>query len=56
MMPAVESIWCDSCDNVQPLVKDFMPADAQNDHDATDLVCGECHTVIATLHHPTKAR
>jgi hypothetical protein len=23
-----------------------------NDHDATDIVCGDCHFIIATLHHP----
>jgi hypothetical protein len=52
MTPSVESIWCDACDNVQPVLYDRMPADERNDHEATDIMCGECHLVIATLHHP----
>jgi hypothetical protein len=51
-MDSVERIYCDGCLAVQPLVRAYMPADARNDHPATDLLCGECRLVIATLHHP----
>ena len=34
-----------------PTYRNIMPKDARNDHAATDLLCGECHLVIATLHH-----
>ncbi len=46
-------IWCDTCESVQPLILDDLPANHLNDHAATDLVCGRdgCHFVIATLHH-----
>lgn len=44
-------IYCDNCQTVRPLVLSHMPADGHNDHAATDLLCGECCFVIATLHH-----
>jgi hypothetical protein len=53
MIPKAESIYCDACQDTQLLVRDFMPASENNDHDCTDLVCGSCGYVIATLHHPT---
>jgi hypothetical protein len=47
-----EHIWCEACGSVASLVRDYMPADGlHNMHAATDLLCGECHTIIATLHH-----
>jgi hypothetical protein len=29
-----------------------LPADEQNDHEACDLVCGICASIVATLHGP----
>lgn len=44
-------IYCDNCQAVKPLIPAYMPADNRNDHAATDLLCGDCRFVIATLHH-----
>lgn len=44
-------IWCDACETVRPLVADKMYGnDAQGKGfiNPTDLMCGECHLVIAT--------
>jgi hypothetical protein len=43
-------VWCPNCDKLQPLILAPMKADARNDHDAADILCGECRFVIATLH------
>jgi uncharacterized protein YlaI len=43
-------IYCDLCGKTQPLVTDEMSTDRLNDHDAMDLMCGECHLIIATVH------
>jgi Phage terminase large subunit gpA, ATPase domain len=43
-------VWCDTCEKIQPMTFDMMPADDQNDHDAADIVCNECKSIIATLH------
>jgi hypothetical protein len=43
-------VWCDTCEKVQPMTFAVMPADDKNDHDAADIVCNECKSVIATLH------
>ena len=29
---------------------DVMAADDKNNHDAADIVCNECKSIIATLH------
>lgn len=50
-------IWCPNCEAVQPLQVGYMDNPKLNDHAATDLLCGICGYVIATLHHydePTK--
>lgn len=44
-------IWCTECRIIQPLIRDYMPADAKNFHASTDLLCGECRFIIATVHH-----
>ncbi len=47
-----EHIWCEACGIVARLERDYMPADGvHNMHAATDLLCGECRTIVATLHH-----
>lgn len=51
MIPTVESIFCHDCNEVRPVISDFMPGGTLNDHDATDLVCDR-HHIVATLHHP----
>jgi hypothetical protein len=43
-------VCCDTCEKVQPMTFAVMPADDKNDHDAADIVCNECKSVIATLH------
>jgi hypothetical protein len=48
--------WCDACDKVQAVTLDVMPADEKNPHDAADIVCDECKSVIATLHAPEVSR
>ena len=53
-IPKVESVFCDACGEVKPVLYDKMPADERNDHAATDIICGDCHLVIATLHHPAE--
>lgn len=55
-MSAQEHIWCDNCDEIRPLLRGYMPADERNDHAATDLICSECHFLIATLHHLTLSK
>jgi hypothetical protein len=49
-------IWCGECQEVVPLIRDFMPAGGANDHAATDLLCEPAHHIVATIHHrPGKA-
>ena len=34
------------------MVFDVMKADNKNDHEAADIVCGHCKSIVATLHAP----
>ena len=43
-------VWCPTCEKTQNLIFDVMKANERNDHDTGHLVCGECMSVIATLH------
>jgi hypothetical protein len=43
-------VWCDTCGKTQPMMFDVMQANDKNDHDAADIICGECKSIIATLH------
>lgn len=43
-------IYCDNCKVIKPLVRDLMLTGGHSTHDAEDLICGDCHYVIATLH------
>ena len=45
-------VWCDTCQKIQPMVFDVMPANNKNPHDAADIICAECKSIIATLHGP----
>jgi hypothetical protein len=38
------------------MIFDVMKANDKNNHDATDLVCDECKSIIATLHGPSARR
>ena len=49
-------VWCATCDKVQPMIFDVMKANDKNDHDAADIVCDECKSIIATLHAPSVRR
>src|SRR5215831_4580566 len=40
-------VWCPTCNKTQPMIFDVMKANDKNDHDAADIVCNECKSVIA---------
>jgi hypothetical protein len=42
--------WCPTCEKVQPVTLDALKADPKNDHDATDIVCYGCKSILVTLH------
>ena len=44
--------WCDTCQKVQPVILDVMKANDKNDHDAADIICEECKSILVTLPHP----
>ena len=46
-------VWCPTCYKTQPMIFDVMKASDKNDHDAADIVCAECRSIIATLHAPS---
>jgi ribosomal protein S27E len=43
-------VWCPTCNKTQRMIFDVMKANDKNDHDAADIVCDECKSIIATLH------
>ena len=45
-------VWCPTCEKTQKMIFDVMPAGGKNDHDAADIVCDCCKSIIATLHAP----
>lgn len=45
-----QNVWCPNCETIRPLRTDEMAGGKLNDHDALDLLCGDCDFVIATLH------
>src|SRR6516162_1465450 len=49
-------VWCSTCNRTQPMIFDVMKANDKNDHDAVDIVCDECKSIIATLHGPSAHR
>src|SRR5262249_59956699 len=49
-------VWCHTCNKTQPMIFDVMKTNDKNDHDAADIVCNECKSVIATLHGPSARR
>jgi hypothetical protein len=46
-------VWCPACNKTQPMIFDVMKANDKNDHDAADIVCYECKSIVATLHGPS---
>src|SRR5215831_12149353 len=46
-------VWCPTCNKTQPMIFDVMKANDKNAHEAADIVCNECKSVIATLHGPS---
>jgi ribosomal protein S27E len=55
-MARFSRVWCPSCNKTQPMIFDVMNANDKNDHDAADIVCQECKSIIATLHGPSAHR
>ena len=49
-------VWCSTCNKTQPMIFDVVEANDKNEHDAADIVCGECKSIIATLHAPSVRR
>jgi len=49
-------VWCPTCNKVQPLIFDVLKANDKNEHDAADIICAECKSIIATLHAPDARR
>jgi hypothetical protein len=47
---AFPNVWCPNCNKVQPMEFATMKANDRNDHDAAEILCGECKFVVATLH------
>src|SRR5262245_21115918 len=45
-------VWCPTCEKTQKVIFDVLPARGKNDHDAADIVCDHCKSIIATLHAP----
>lgn len=43
-------VWCPTCEKTQKVIFDVLPAGGKNDHDAGDIVCDHCKSIIATLH------
>jgi hypothetical protein len=38
------------------MIFDVLKANDENEHDAADIVCAECKSIIATLHAPSAQR
>src|SRR6516225_9140161 len=49
-------VWCPSCNKTQPMIFDVVKANDKNNHDAADIICEECKSIIATLHGPSAHR
>src|ERR1700739_1694109 len=49
-------VWCPTCNKTQPMIFEVMKTNDKNDHDAADIVCDECKSIIATLHGPSAHR
>jgi hypothetical protein len=45
-------VWCPTCERRRKLSLTCCPQGGQNDHDAADIVCDHCKSIVATLHAP----
>ena len=52
MLERFPLVWCPTCEKTQKIIFDVMPAGGEYDHDAADIVCDHCKSIIATLHGP----
>jgi ribosomal protein S27E len=46
-------VRCPTCSKMQPMMFEVMKAIDKDDHDAANIVCGVCKSIIATLHGPS---
>ena len=42
--------WCPTCESLRPVSLEILKADDKNDHDAADIICEECMSVLVSLH------
>jgi hypothetical protein len=42
--------WCPTCESLRPGSLEILKADDKNDHDAADIICEECMSVLVSLH------
>jgi hypothetical protein len=42
--------WCPTCEKLRPVILEVMTADDKNDHDAADIICAECMSILISLH------
>jgi phage terminase large subunit GpA-like protein len=45
-------VWCPTCEKTQKMIFDVLTSGGKNDHEAADIVCDHCKSIIATLHAP----
>jgi hypothetical protein len=43
-------VWSPTCEKTQKMIFAEMRANDKNDHDAADILCDVCKSVVATLH------
>lgn len=53
-LDSMHYIWCTECEAIRPMLTDYLPASELNSHAAIDLLCAECHFIVATLHEADK--
>jgi len=46
-------VWCPICEKTQKMIFDVLRAGRKNDHEAADIICEHCKSIVATLHAPS---
>jgi hypothetical protein len=46
-------VWCPICEKMQKMIFDVSRAGGNNDHEAADIICDHCKSIVATLHAPS---
>ena len=46
-------VWCPICEKTQKMIFDVLRAGGNNDHEAADIICDHCKSIVATLHAPS---